>query len=681
MGNQEKKKRIGVYICHCGGNISDYVDVEQLRDMMAGEESVAISKNVMFACADSNQKEMIKDIQENNLDGIVVASCSPKLHLHTFRNVAQRAGLNPYNYVQVNVREQCSWAHSDHPDQASVKAAGLIRAGIKRVSYSEALEPVKITAVKSVVVIGAGVSGMRAAIELARMGNEVFLVEKEATVGGHVAGWNSLYPTGTSGKELTQKMLEQIRRIPSIKLFTSATVKNVTGSLGNFTVEVMVSSHGEEVLKLPAGAILVTTGFSPNIPEEDQFGYGLSESVITLPAFKNLLQEYPNPGNPDGKKNGKASGKLMVNAKEIRSVAFIYCVGMRQSGGPNKYCSRTCCTSTMHASLELHEKFSDVKSMHLYRDIRTYGKQEVFYDQASRQGDLFLMYKENDPPVVSVIGSQVTIEITDHLTAKRRLELKPDLVVLVTGMEARADSKEMAQLLKIPIGNDRFFNEIHPKLRPVETVINGVMLGGSCQGPKNITEAIQSSMSAAAKINALLCKESLEMEPIVARVNEEACTWCGKCAEVCDYDAIFQMETNGKVVAGVNGATCTGCGICAPVCPADAIEVAQYTNNEIESMIDGFMAPVTLEEKLAEVGSEEGAGDRLMKEYPGIWKEILHQIDNEPLTIPQIAKQMQRESDLVTYHVMTMNKYHILEAAGMDEDDAYFLYTPKIRLS
>ncbi len=667
MGNQEKKKRIGVYICHCGGNISDYVDVEQLRDMMDKEENVAISKNVMFACADSNQKEMVKDIRENNLDGIVVASCSPKLHLHTFRNVAQRAGLNPYNYVQVNVREQCSWAHSDHPDQASVKAAGLIRAGIQRVSYSEALEPVKIKAIKSVVIVGAGVAGMRSAIELARMGNEVFLVEKESQAGGHVAGWNSLYPTGTSGEELTRKMLEQIRRIPSIKLFTSSNVTNVTGSLGNFTVEVKVGSHSEEVLKLPAGAILVTTGFSPNIPEEGQFGYGLSESVITLPEFKKRIET--------------ASGKLNIGGKEIHSVAFIYCVGMRQSGGPNKYCSRTCCTSTMHASLELHKKFDDMKSIHLYRDIRTYGKQEVLYDQASRQGDLFLMYKEKEPPVVTVEGKNVKIEVTDHLTAKRKLEVKPDLLVLVTGMEARDDSKEMAQLLKIPVGNDRFFNEIHPKLRPVETVINGVMLGGSCQGPKNITESVQSSMSAAAKINALLCKESLEMEPIVARVNDEACTWCGKCAEVCDYEAIFQMETNGKVVAGINGATCTGCGICAPVCPVDAIEVAQYTNLEIESMIDGFMEPIILEEKIAEPGSESGTGEGLMKEYPVIWKEILKQINREPLTIPQIAKQMQQESALVTYHVMTMNKYHILEAAGMDDDDAYFLYTPKNRLS
>lgn len=669
MGNKGKKQRIGVYICHCGGNISDYVDVEQLRDIMAREESVEIARDVMFACADSSQKDMVKAIQDHNLDGIVVASCSPKLHLHTFRNVAKRAGLNPYNYVQVNVREQCSWAHSDHPDEASLKAAGLIRAGISRVSRSEALEPVRIQALRSVMIIGAGVAGMRAAIELARMGNEVFLVEKEQETGGHVAGWNSLYPSGVSGKELTGNMLEQIRQYPSIKLFTGANVENVTGNLGNFSVGIRILRQKEENLKLSAGAILITTGFNPNIPDPELFGYGKSESIVTLPEFKKFLEDH----------HGKGVKKLLVSGKEIRSIAFIYCVGMRQNNGPNRYCSRTCCTSTMHASLELNKHFSHVKSIHIYRDIRTYGKQEVLYEQASKQGDLFLMYKEKDPPVMTVDGEGVTVAVTDHLTAKKKLELRPDLVVLVTGMEPRDDSKEIASLLKIPIGNDRFFNEIHPKLRPVETVINGVFLGGSCQGPKNITESIQSALSASAKINALLCRESIEMEPIIAKINEEVCTWCGKCAGVCDYEAILQMETNGKVIAGVNSATCTGCGICAPVCPVDAIEVAQYSNAEIESMIDGFMKPVLLEEKAVEVKNTGESGKGLMKEYPGIWKEILKQVEQEPLTIPQIASQMKQSRDHITYHVMTMNKYRILEPAGMDEDDAYYLYTPKNR--
>lgn len=234
------KKRIGVYICHCGGNISDYVDVAELGKMFHKEENIVVSKDVMFACADSNQKDMIADIQANQLDGIVVASCSPKLHLHTFRNVAVRAGLNPMNYVQVNVREQCSWPHSDKPREATVKAAGLIRAGINRVIHSESLDNIEVEIKKSVLVIGAGVSGMKAAIELANNGHEVFLIEKEFSVGGHVAQAGKVFMTGQEGKQIVDKLYQQIKSRNNITLFTGATLDKVSGSLGNFQVDIKV---------------------------------------------------------------------------------------------------------------------------------------------------------------------------------------------------------------------------------------------------------------------------------------------------------------------------------------------------------------------------------------------------------------------------------------------------------
>ena len=289
MEEKKKKQRIGVYICHCGGNISDYVDVEQLRDIVGQEENVAVSKNVMFACADSNQKEMIKDIQEKQLDGIVVASCSPKLHLHTFRGVAERAGLNPYNYVQVNVREQCSWAHSDHPAQASYKAAGLIRAGIRRVSSSEALTNIEVKATKSVVVIGAGLAGMRAAIDLARMGNQVVVVEKEPVAGGQMAGKGPVFPTNQKGQDLVDTLLAEIRKLSKITLFTSAIVDKVTGSIGNFKVDVRVNGTPGEVMSFPAGAILVTTGYESYVPKEGEYGFTEGSRVITMKEFDKLV--------------------------------------------------------------------------------------------------------------------------------------------------------------------------------------------------------------------------------------------------------------------------------------------------------------------------------------------------------------------------------------------------------
>ncbi|MEI7500567.1 MAG: FAD-dependent oxidoreductase [Bacteroidota bacterium] len=660
MSEQKKKQRIGVYICHCGGNISDYVDVSQLSDMMKKEDGVRVAKNVMFACADSNQKEMIKDIQDEKLDAIVVASCSPKLHLHTFRNVAQRAGINAYNYTQVNIREQCSWAHSDTPAKASEKAAGLIRAGINKVANSEALENIEVSTTRAVVIIGAGVAGMRAAIDLARMGNHVYLLEKEKTLGGQLAKWDELYIKDNTGKNIIASLYRDIKMLTNITVFTLATVEKVSGSIGNFNVEVKT---GSEILNLKSGAILVTTGFDYYIPKEGEFGYKTYPSVLTLPEFSDLITHHKDT--------------LVFNNRKVKSIAYIYCVGMRQNKGDHAYCSRVCCTTAVHNSLLIHEKFRNIKAYHLYRDIRTYGKQEILYEQSSKNGDIFLKYDEKKPPVVEQANGRLLVTMNDELTRRMELEIEIDLVVLVTGMVPRSDSSLISEKLKIPLGNDKFFNEIHPKLRPVETVINGVFIGGSCQGPKNISESVQSSLSAAVKINAITKNPTILLEPIVARINAEACTWCGKCQEVCEYDAIFRMEMNGNVVASVNNSVCKGCGICAPICPADAIDIAQYTNAEIEGMIDGFSKQVDLKVENDASGQESEVVENGMKDFPQIWKSIMKNLAEEPKTIPQIANNLTLAPELVTWHLMTMNKYYIVEPAGIDDNDEYYRYQLK----
>ena len=234
------KNRIGVYICHCGSNISDYVDVEKVREAAEKESGVVLAKTTMFACADSAQKEIIEDIREQELDSMIVASCSPKLHLFTFRNVAERAGLNPYNYVQVNIREQGSWAHSDKPDKATEKAIGLVLAGIARVKHSEALSPLDISSENVIVIVGAGIAGMRAAIELADMGSEVYLIEKEHFTGGRTSQWQKLFTTDECGYELTGQLYERIIKSPKITLFTGAEVIENAGSVGNYEVKIKI---------------------------------------------------------------------------------------------------------------------------------------------------------------------------------------------------------------------------------------------------------------------------------------------------------------------------------------------------------------------------------------------------------------------------------------------------------
>ena len=445
------KRRIGVYICHCGGNISDYVDVKRVREAIKDEEGVLLAKTTVFACSDSSQKEMVADIRENKLDAIVVASCSPKLHLHTFRSVAERAGLNPYEYVQVNIREQDSWAHSDRPEEATEKAVRLVRAGIKRAKESEPLTPNEISVTNGVAVIGGGAAGMRAAIELSDTGLNVYLIEKEHFLGGRIPQWGELFETNERGDDLIEKLYKEIEKRNNIKIFTGVEVESFSGCVGNFELGIKIKpryvkrnfdcknyekilkecpvevdnefdfgltkrkaiyksyekafpqmpaidgenctrcgicekscpeafdfNQKEEKLSLKIGAVILTTGFSPYEPKEGEFGYKNIDGVLTLQQFRRLME--------------LSDGELSYNGRKIRNIAFIYCVGSRQKDGENKYCSRYCCTSAIHTSLLLREKFGEIKTFHLFRDIRTYGKQEILYRDSCKNGDIYLKF-------------------------------------------------------------------------------------------------------------------------------------------------------------------------------------------------------------------------------------------------------------------------------------------------
>ncbi len=647
--DQNMRKKIGVYICHCGTNISDSVDVKKVREVIAGEEGVVLAKDVMFACSDSSQKEMVEDIRREELDGLVVASCSPKLHLFTFRSVAERAGLNPYNYVQVNIREQDSWAHSDNKEGATEKAIRLVRAGVARVARSEALDPVHISATNTVTVIGAGVAGMRAAIELAKMGTQVYLIEREHFVGGRTAQWGDLFTTEETGKQLVTRLYEAVMTRKNITLFTGAEVIGKEGNVGDFHLKVRIRprfirkscdmgelqkaidicpvevedefnfgltkrkaiyrnyeseyprlaaiddkactrcgeclrvcssidlEQQEEIITIHTGGIILTTGFDPYEPSPGEFGYKEVNGVVTLQQFHRMLEMNER--------------RLMYNGKKVRSIAYIYCVGSREFNGTHKYCSRYCCTSAIHSALTARKKYGDLTIYHINRGIRTYGKQEVLYERSSKEGDIYIQFYEDSFPEVSRNGQGPRIVVQDFLTKGKELELTPDLLVLVTGMEPRKEHA-IGELMKVPRGRDKFYNEVHMKLKPVETVIDGVLIAGACQGPKNISEAVKSSLLASSKANYTLRKGELSLEPVLAVIDTEKCVWCDACTEACPFDAIKPVEYQGKKVADVIKANCKGCGMCLPVCPENAIQLVGYTDEEIESMIDALKEEV-----------------------------------------------------------------------------------------
>jgi heterodisulfide reductase subunit A len=576
------EKRLGVFICHCGGNISDYVDTDQLRELVEKEPSVVTAQVNMFTCSDAAQQNIVKEIQGKKLGGIVIASCSPKLHLNTFRAMVQRAGLNQYEYTQVNLREQCSWAHTHDKKAATEKALRLIRAGMARTSLAVPLEKLRVDTLPHALVIGAGVAGLRAALALSDVGLGVHLIEKSPQAGGMVGRWGKLFPNNKTGREIIDSLLAEVRRRENINLFTNAELIEKSGHIGDFSVKMRVGD--KDTVSLKVGSIIVATGFETYSPQTGEFGYGLN-GVMTLPEYEELL--------------AGSHGAIQYNGKDIKTITYIYCVGSRENtktDNPHLYCSRYCCSAANYAAIRAHEIDPGIHQFHLFRDIRTYGKYELLYEQALAEGSVFLRFEEDAPPQVSVDSARLTVKVKDRLTGGEEVEITSDLVVLVTGMAPR-ENAGLIDVLKLPVGKDGFFNEIHPKLRPVETVIDGVFIAGASQGPKTLAESVASSMAAVSKTAALLLKGYVDLEPLVARVETDLCTWCGECQKVCPYDAIEVIKMGEKQVARVSPVLCKGEGACIPVCPYQAISLEGYTNQQVELMIDALAKEVLNEEK------------------------------------------------------------------------------------
>jgi heterodisulfide reductase subunit A len=482
--------------------------------------------------------------------------------------------MNPYEYSQANIREQCSWTHTDDPAGATSKAIGLVRGVIARTRLSEALEPLVVETTQKALIIGGGVAGLRAAIGLADIGLGVFLVEREAELGGWVGRFGPIYPHERDGHELISSLIEETRKRPAIKIFTGAEIVSKAGSFGNYAVGIRLSTDPPQTIPVEVGSIIVATGFDSYRPADGELGTGM-EGVVTLPEFKKLIDAAAGTG-------------LHYHGNPVRSLAYIYCVGSRQPDG-NEYCSRFCCTATAHASIRVAQLDPKVRQYHLYRDIRTYGSFELLYTQARKDAAIYVKFPDDAPPVVTADRSGgLAVTVRDLLSGDEELEIPVDLVVQVTGMVPRANT-DLVGLLKLPLGKDGFFNEIHPKLRPVETMVDGVLIAGACQGPKSSAESVASGLAAVTQSASVLKKGSAELDPLVATVDPDACTWCGKCLDACPYGAIEQLSLNGREVATISEAGCKGCGGCVPVCPENAIDLRGYTDAQITAMIDGLL--------------------------------------------------------------------------------------------
>jgi len=590
------RPRVGLYVCHCGGNISDYVDVKKVAESLKQEDlDVVVSKDLMFDCSDASQNEMIEDIKNQKLDRIVIAACSPKLHEITFRGTAERAGLNPYMLYHTNIREQSSWAHGDDKAGATAKATAHARAGIAYVKLADPLEKIKTESTQTVLVIGGGIAGIRAAIDLAEKNVGVVLVERSPSLGGHVAQLGEVYPYGKRGSEVVKDLARELMGKENVVVFTNAIVESYKGYVGKFEVKIRVSprhmlsessnpDQKDEEVTIRVGSIVVATGVDSYTPKVGEFGYGVVKGVVTLPELERL-QEL------------SAGDRLEHQGRQVKDIAFIYCVGSRQkeiqegegvasdaSSRPNKYCSRFCCNAAMNSALVLSKRYRDLSICHLYRDMRTYGRNELMYESAAKEGSIFVRFDDEDPPIVTEREGKCIVTVRGSLVGNLPVEFSFDMVVLVTGMVPRANA-QLNELLSLPIGNDGFYKEVHLKLRPVETSIAGLVIAGSAQFPKDMKETLASGSAAAAKAAAFALKKELELEPFVAKVDTMTCEANQACIAECPFGAIELRDFQGKKAAYVNTAKCKGCGACVAVCPTEAIQLQGFTNNEMRAMI------------------------------------------------------------------------------------------------
>jgi heterodisulfide reductase subunit A2 len=629
--------RVGVYVCQCGGNISDVVDVDKVVEAAGKLPGVAVAKTNVFMCSDPGQNAVLEDIEKEGLDAVVVAACSPKLHETTFRRVLERGGRNQYLLEQANIREQVSWATGDHV-AATDKAMSLVAAAVAKAAQLRPLEPIRVDTTARAVVVGGGVAGLRAAADLGRAGIEVSLVERSATLGGNASLLDRLFPNEEPAADVVARLVQEVLAEPKVTVLMEATVESATGYVGNFVATVRRPLEGlvvdaearaagtaagrfvpfegfvfdasrprvqaadedepavrpEQAVEIEAGAVVVASGFEHYTPRKGEYGYQRIPQVVTLPDFIRWLAAVESgPGLPE------------FEGRAVGHVAFIHCVGSRQAEGVNKpqadgkineYCSRVCCTATLQAICNLQEKRPEVSTYDFYQDIRAYGRgHEEYYERASKGGTVFVRWSDQEPPAVSKAakddGVAALVRAKDGLTWGEEVEAPADLVVLAVGMQP-SDVAPVVDSLKLPVGADRFLQEVHPKLRPVELSVNGVLVAGASQGPKDITETAASASAAAAKVMTLLSSGHVELDPFVAHVDASLCQGTGVCVQECEYPGAIELQAypDGTSRAVVNPALCSGCGVCVGACPSRAIDLAGWTVDQYEAMVDAIIA-------------------------------------------------------------------------------------------
>ena len=555
----EEEPRIGVFVCACGSNIAGVVDVPAVAQYAANLENVVFTDTNLYSCAQNTQAQITEKVKANRLNRVVVAACTPRTHEPLFQETLRYAGLNPCLFEMANIRDHCAWVHTNFPEEATKKSKDLVRMAVAKARRLQPLHEQKFPILPRALVIGGGISGMTAALSIARQGFECYLVEKSSHLGGNLRQLRYLL-SGDDPRQILQNYEMEVRSNPLIRIYTNADIKNISGYIGNFTTALQVP-EGIEILE--HGVVILATGGVPYTPK--QYLYGTSDQVITQ--FE-LEKKMADRDGMDG----------------VDEIVMIQCVGSRGQDLP--YCSKVCCSQAVKNALKILDFNPGANITILYRDMRTYGTMEDHYQTARDKGVNFIHFDKKSPPEVTEDNGFIKVEFFDTILGER-ISLEPDLVILSVGI-VPAPVEDLTKFLKTPVTREGFFLEAHPKLKPVEFSVDGIYLCGAAHAPKPMGEAIAQAKAAAGKACIPLSRKFVTVDPIVSCISSDACIGCGICEKLCPYSAIRMLKKGKKKKAETISALCKGCGICASHCPTFAISMNGFTNEQIMAQINAF---------------------------------------------------------------------------------------------